>query len=317
MENKDSSLDFQTKFPLRRFDVALRKFTDVAIPLHLQLLNKHRENISNFQASEEWDKVHREQVNASRTIQQLKADIWEVDKLRQQVLDDDVDKFEERVSSVRKEALDAVQEFIECHKGVTDPTRLMFRGCSEDFRDYDIDDDDDKEDGLLARTERSTSVDLKKPPNSANALESWRNLQEDLVSLNHIIHDFNAVVHQQQESVDRIEDNLETAEENVAEGTKDLCKASKYKMLLYPVTVAAMGCIAAAPVGLFLGLKIGALAAFSGGLIGYTGGRHLKQKNDECVEVEMVELSHANLKGSLSLPELNNLPEKNGHQKAC
>ena len=37
---------------------------------------------------------------------------------------------------------------------------------------------------------------------------------------------------------------------------------------MYPVSGAAIGCLAGGPVGLLLGLKIGAIAALGGGIVG-------------------------------------------------
>lgn len=53
------------------------------------------------------------------------------------------------------------------------------------------------------------------------------------------------------------------------------------KLLMMPVAGAVLGGTIAGPVGLVAGLKVGKLAAISGGLIGLTGGALLK-KHNEC-----------------------------------
>ena len=47
-----------------------------------------------------------------------------------------------------------------------------------------------------------------------------------------------------------------------------LRKASKYKVMMYPLAGALIGTCVAGPIGLFAGLKIGGLSAVGGGLLG-------------------------------------------------
>uniref|UniRef100_A0A3B3T080 STX17-like N-terminal domain-containing protein n=1 Tax=Paramormyrops kingsleyae TaxID=1676925 RepID=A0A3B3T080_9TELE len=57
------------KLPLRRLEQPIQKFIKVAIPTDLERLQKHQMNIEKFQRGQQWDRLHQEHVNASRTVQ--------------------------------------------------------------------------------------------------------------------------------------------------------------------------------------------------------------------------------------------------------
>lgn len=86
------------KLTLRRLEAPIHKFIKVALPTDLERLQKHHNNIlkvtteitpshphsyfrstdglqivcpllSQYQHSQQWDRLHQEQVNASRTVQ--------------------------------------------------------------------------------------------------------------------------------------------------------------------------------------------------------------------------------------------------------
>ncbi|XP_020377156.1 syntaxin-17-like [Rhincodon typus] len=57
------------KLSLRRLEPAIQKFVKVAIPTDLERLQKHQINIEKYQRWSQWDKLHQEHINASRTVQ--------------------------------------------------------------------------------------------------------------------------------------------------------------------------------------------------------------------------------------------------------
>lgn len=309
----ENALDSKTgNASLKRFDLALHKFTDVAIPLHLDLLNKHRDNIRKFKHLQEWDRIHREQVNASRTVQQLKSHIWEVEKVRQQLRTEDLPAFDRRVNPVKTRALDAVHAFIEEHHEVVDPTQLL----SASRQITTISENEDKpasSDSNINENDAGIQEQVNNevvPQTTLASVSSWRKLYNELLGLNHMIHTFHTQVQLQQTSVDSIQENLDVVQMNVQEGATHLGKASKLKAAMLPLTGALIGCVAAGPVGLLAGFKLGGLAAaLGGGVIGYQGGRYLKQRREQITEVELQDLSNQNAKGSLSLPDLTNSVE--------
>ncbi|XP_016142526.1 syntaxin-17-like [Sinocyclocheilus grahami] len=57
------------KLPLRRLEPPIQKFIKVAIPTDLERLHQHQHNIEKFQRNGQWDKLHQEHINSSRTVQ--------------------------------------------------------------------------------------------------------------------------------------------------------------------------------------------------------------------------------------------------------
>jgi hypothetical protein len=56
--------------------------------------------------------MHLEQINATRLIKQLKGLIYEIDMLRSQVHDSDLQKFDCLTDEARKNAEDAIKEYL-------------------------------------------------------------------------------------------------------------------------------------------------------------------------------------------------------------
>jgi syntaxin 17 len=65
-----------------------------------------------FQQLGDWDRMRCEQINATRLIKQLKALIYEMDMLRSQVQDSDLQKFDRLTYQARKDAQDAIKEYL-------------------------------------------------------------------------------------------------------------------------------------------------------------------------------------------------------------
>uniref|UniRef100_A0A8C7WSL0 STX17-like N-terminal domain-containing protein n=1 Tax=Oryzias sinensis TaxID=183150 RepID=A0A8C7WSL0_9TELE len=57
------------KLTLRRLEAPIHKFIKVALPTDLERLQKHHSNILKYQHSQQWDRLHQEHINASRTVQ--------------------------------------------------------------------------------------------------------------------------------------------------------------------------------------------------------------------------------------------------------
>lgn len=56
--------------------------------------------------------MHCEQINATRLIKQLKALIYEMDMLRSQVQDSDLQKFDTLTDRARINAQDAIKDYL-------------------------------------------------------------------------------------------------------------------------------------------------------------------------------------------------------------
>ncbi|XP_053169285.1 syntaxin-17 [Hemicordylus capensis] len=283
----------EEKVNLRRLEPAIQKFIKVAIPTDLERLRKHQINIEKYQRCRLWDRLHEEHINAGRTVQQLRANIREMEKLCLRVRKEDLPALQRLISPVKEVASVAVKEFLQLHsesaeelkkqlsERETPPLQLLMTRSTtlggETF--YDA--------GAEGTSPSSSQLfsPLPEIPQDQNAAESWETLEEDLIELSQLVTDFSLLVNAQQEKVDRIEENVGAAVGNVEEGTKNLGKAAKYKLATLPVAGALIGGIVGGPIGLLAGFKVaGIAAALGGGVLGFTGGKLMQRKREKRIE---------------------------------
>lgn len=65
-----------------------------------------------FNRISDWNALHRENINATRTVQQIKANIKEIKKLRNQVLEEDIEEFDNRTEPMVQQAIQTLQDFV-------------------------------------------------------------------------------------------------------------------------------------------------------------------------------------------------------------
>lgn len=100
---------------IKQAEISIERFNEVGIPHHLGLLKNHKTNIVKCLAIHDWDQIKKDEINATRVIKQLKNLILEMDILRGNVIESDLDKFDELTMVGRKKAKEAIQEFLgEC-----------------------------------------------------------------------------------------------------------------------------------------------------------------------------------------------------------
>uniref|UniRef100_S4RLC4 Syntaxin 17 n=1 Tax=Petromyzon marinus TaxID=7757 RepID=S4RLC4_PETMA len=286
--------------PLRRLEPALNKFTRVAIPTDLERLARHQVNIEKYNSQQDWKLLHQEQINASRTVQQLQFNVREMEKLRLLLRTADGAAFEHIVQPARDLASSAIAAFLRhpatsCHRVRPSmvSTELLVRddaasgpteGAGEQAGPPSTPPSSPQlQDQLLA---------LHEIPQEEDASESWEHLCEELTELNSLVTDFSYMVHSQQEAIDSIEDKLEMASDNVRQGTKQIGKAAKSGTVMLPVAGAVLGGILGGPVGMLVGFKVaGVAAALGGGLLGFTGARAFQRHRRARVDTQLQQLS--------------------------
>ncbi|MBN3300828.1 syntaxin-17 [Amia ocellicauda] len=282
------------KLPLRRLELPINKFIKVAIPTDLERLRKHQINIEKYQRWQQWDRLHEEHINASRTVQQLRANVREMEKLCGRVRSEDSRALDQLVRPMKDQASAAARDFLQLHSDPTPrpgpppdatPAPALCRSLTT------LDSFPISEAGgapVLAQAQ----LPLPEIPQDQNAAESWETLEEDLMALNGLVNEFSELVHSQQEKIDSIEDHVNTAAENIQEGSRSLGKAAKYKMAVLPVAGALIGGVVGGPLGLLAGFKVAGLAAaVSGGLLGFAGGNLLQRKRRAKVDLQLQQLS--------------------------
>ncbi|XP_054750090.2 syntaxin-17-like [Lytechinus pictus] len=318
------------KQPIKKLEPAINRFTKIAIPLDLDRLANHCRNIQKFQQLQQWDKLRVEQINARRTVQQLKANVREMEKVRLQVNEDDLKSFDDQVSPVKEEVIQAVVKVIELCGVETSPLdppvmtqsltdsllstdeglRSRFRHSnslgasshsssmeSSDAVPENLSQESSEAHHLLQQQEQQQTQEDMMP--SQQVQDSWDMLKNELVELNSLTHEFAAQVQAQQEQVDSIQNNIQVAHTNIKTGVKHLLKASTYKAAMLPIGGALLGGIVGGPVGIVAGMKVGAAAALGGGAIGFLSGRAIKKRQEKKIQMEMSVLTNGTLEGSV------------------
>lgn len=260
-----SSQKNSIKQPIRRLEIQINNF-NVAIPHHVDLLKRHKANILKYQEQHDWVKLNKEQINVSRLVKQLKELLYQMEALRSQVLDCDIEQFDKRVSNARKSLMNAIGEYLELQFDL--PLSRPESPKNEDQKEeHPLND----RNVLLQKVEQ----DLQ---DEQACLHTWNNLQEEISQFHEMFIDINKILNDQRVLVDKVESDVEETEVNVTEGEKLLAKAARYKVAMYPLAGVIIGTCVGGPIGLVAGLKIGGLAAIGGGLLGFTGATILKKK---------------------------------------
>ncbi|KAK3082781.1 hypothetical protein FSP39_005174 [Pinctada imbricata] len=178
--------------------------------------------VSRFSRLNDWNGLHKENINATRTVQQIKANIKEIENTRKRIVDEDVEEFDKKTSGMKYDAVLAIQEFL-CSVQSEESTPESPSGSTPEG-----------DDPLGSFSMHRSSSDhmnislhqlqIESEHDNSETIESWENLHQNLVELNTMIHEFSSAVQSQQESIDRIEDNIEKAHENVRSGVTNLSK---------------------------------------------------------------------------------------------
>ncbi|XP_077069930.1 syntaxin-17 [Siphateles boraxobius] len=287
------------KLPIRRLEPPILKFIKVAIPTDLERLHQHQHNIEKFQRSRQWDKLHQEHINSSRTVQQLRSNLREMEKLCGRVRSADAEALETLVQPIRDRASTAIQEFLQMHSDSVDRPSSFHKTIGTDFHETIGTDSDTLHSygktGVPDSSVTQTQLLMPEIPSEQNAAESWDTLAEDLLELNGLVQEFSTIVHAQQEKIDSIEANVSIAAANVEEGTKSLGKAARLKLAVLPVAGAVVGGVLGGPLGLLAGFKVaGVAAAVGGGLLGFAGGNIIQRKRNEKIDLQLQQLKSNN-----------------------
>ncbi|XP_077431123.1 syntaxin-17 isoform X1 [Vanacampus margaritifer] len=282
-----------TKLTLRRLEAPIHKFIKVALPTDLERLQKHHNNILKYQQSQQWGRLHQEHINASRTVQQLRANIREMEKLCSRVRPEDAAALETLVKPVKNRASAATRDFLQLHSNpVLQPTPSLSppdSACPSGPEPSTRHAGDDTDEGSVSGWQIQTQ--LPEIPVEESAAESWDDLEEDLKQLSGLVTSFSVLVHSQQEKIDSIEDNVNTAAANVEEGSKSLGKAVGYKLAILPLAGALLGGALAGPLGLLIGLKTASAAAVGGSALGFAGGSLVKNHRKSLLSMQMKQLT--------------------------
>lgn len=299
------------KLPFKRLKYALKQVVDIAIPLHVQLLKQQNENIEEFKRENKELELRSKQIKAVKTVQLLKADLFELERLNLQVREEDAELFNRAIKDSTKDAIEILSVFMDLHSDIFSPlpeTECDSVNSSDIFPPLvcNINEESCDTDEITVNQEEGNLV-LKQIHTSRSRFDSLNFLQKELVEINGLIKQFAKFVFRQRESVDTIQDNVESANENVLIGTQYLNKASGYKAATFPLAGAVIGGLILGPAGALAGFKIfGSIACVAGGsILGYGAGLKLKEKQQQFNEFEMKALTYPDKSKSRSSPDLS------------
>lgn len=305
------------RYPYKRLEPSVQKFIKV-LQVDLDRLAKHRANIEKYQATQQWDLLTKEQINSSRTVKQLKSTIKQLEHTREQVLLNEQTKFDDSIGDIRQKTIGAIIEFLDLQAtcdidpflGPCDRQSLINDGMNkivaQKVRQHSMElsaEQDDNSTRSLETGREQNQLFVEKHV-SEQAQQAWQDLKTSLVELNSLIQEFSTAVHSQQVMVNQIEDNIIHAQTNVEQGITHLGTAAKLKSAMFPVAGALLGGAIGGPVGLVAGVKLGGIAAVTGGLAGFTGGHILKIHRNKSTDLELQKLGS---RSSQTLPNVVNL----------
>ncbi|XP_058057620.1 syntaxin-17 [Anopheles bellator] len=266
------------KISLKIAELSIAKFNQT-IPQYLAVLQNHKCNIEKAGSLHLWDKVKREQINASRIVKQIKFMLVEIDKVRRRVRADDLKKFDEAIEAVKKRSYDSMAEYIAMQQALRE----------QSLRDAQFE-DEVASDNIPYGSNRQLAYvpQISSTFNKAEAelqereecLRQMTQLQREMEDIQDLYQKVHVLVNEQGQSVTQVEQNVELTHIEVEAGVTALRRALAYKKAVYPLAGALLGTCIGGPIGLVVGLKAGGLAAIGGGLVGFASGKMIKNVDD-------------------------------------
>ncbi|CAG9790123.1 unnamed protein product [Diatraea saccharalis] len=186
------------KLPLKRVELSLSKFNEVAIPHHLDLLRQHRTNILKYSENGDYARVRSEQTHARRVSSQLRTLMAELESLRRRVRDEDLQRFDRITQCARDDTLRAIVDYL----------GIIESSCK-------------------AIVDESKAHELSIREREA-VLKGWSELQQEVRALHDVWQHVHACASEQATHVSETAASVETAAVNVDEGRKNLALAEKY-----------------------------------------------------------------------------------------
>ncbi|VEN58781.1 unnamed protein product [Callosobruchus maculatus] len=269
-----------SKQPLKVLEVPLNKFSDEVVPHHQNVFEQYKAGIQKLVALNNTEQLKKEIKEKKRTVKQLRDLMYELDTLRTQVEDEDLDRFDIKTLSLRKIIINLINGYTDLEKSaekLIQATEAKIAAEKENCNPFEGA-------SQLQLQENLNDLKLKQHREQLSRVE---NINKDVEDLHEMYKDLHGMVETQAPHVDHVEESVESTQRNVEGGMRELVKAHKLKAVAYPVTGAFLGGMLGGPVGLVAGIKIGGAAAVGCAIAGYTGGRLFgKWKSAESIQHE-------------------------------
>ncbi|XP_050680124.1 uncharacterized protein LOC126976021 isoform X2 [Leptidea sinapis] len=259
------------KLPLKRVELSLTKFNDVAIPHHLDLLRQHKANILKYEELGQYARVRSEQTHARRVASQLRSLLGELEALRRGVRPPDRARFDALTQGSRERTLAAIMDYLD-----TSPLSIN-RAPSTDQIAASVRSTDSV--GIVPDTVQ-LQVDLQEISirEREEVLAGWSALQSEVRALHDAWQHVQAAALAQRDQVTRTSEGVELAAENVQVARSHLAAAERLRAGAYGVCGAVAGAMVGGPLGAVLGAKVGAAALVAGSALGYFAARSIRRR---------------------------------------
>lgn len=243
------------KIPYKMAEISARRFAQEAVPHSLGLLRNHKTNIEKSLALHDWEKIQREEINATRVIKELKNLLLEIEDLRDRVREEDVSKFDSMTNAARRNAIECIQEFVQLKLRSPSKASISSTRSSDDYiyDPYSTGADQLVNEAGIPTLQSDFQLNVAQLNARENVLRECEALRNDVEDLHGIFHGLNGLVFDQAEAVTMVHANVEEAEVQIQEGATQLQRALKYKKAMYPLCGALLGTCVGGPVGLIAG----------------------------------------------------------------
>ncbi|XP_048000094.1 syntaxin-17 isoform X2 [Leguminivora glycinivorella] len=287
-------MEEENQLPLKRVELSLSKFNDVAIPHHLELLRQHKANIIKHEEAGQYAQVRREQAGAGRAAARLRSLLAELAALRARVRESDRQAFDTKTQRSRDLTLQAIMDYLESSPmSITrsEPSMPAVAGSAvstdsvgvvaharerAETGQSEIEDDCDVPMLQLQVDDRELALAEREA-----ALRGWTELQAELRALHGVWAATHAAARAQRELVLDTASRVDVAAGNVEAARAHLSSAEKLRAGAWGLGGACVGALVGGPVGLVVGAKAGAAALLAGSALGYLGARLLGHKRQE------------------------------------
>ncbi|XP_069363335.1 syntaxin-17-like isoform X2 [Maniola hyperantus] len=289
-------MEEDNKLPLKRVELSLTKFNEVAIPHHLDLLRQHKANIIKYEQLGQYARVRSEQTHARRVAAQLRSLLGELEALRRQVRAADVPRFDRLTERARDHTLRAIMDYLgvierSCialardaearPRGVRDSSPMSI---SREARGADAAASTDSV-GLVAHCAEPEQIQLQiqlqvdekelELRSREAALRGWRELQREVRALHEAWQHVQAAALASRDQVSAVAHDVHSAAHDVHAARSTLAAAERLKAGAYGVCGALAGALLAGPAGVLLGVKAGLAVGLAASGLGYLGGAGL------------------------------------------
>lgn len=277
----ETSSMWTTKQRIRHLDLPIKNFVENAIPHQVKTLRDLKSNLTKQRRSQEdcGSSMRQLQMKITQSVKRARALLREMDTLRSQVVDVDLQAFDNLMNPSRRQILDAIDMFKNEDLEDKKPVTMSYDNCMENSEKLEI---ENRKHTLLMSVKEE-----KQKQEKMLAIESdVKSVERDMQDIQDIFRDLSKLVNEQKEDVEKIESNVEETQANVIQAEQSLRKAAKLKKMSYPLIGAVVGSCVGGPLGCLAGAKVGVFATITCFVLGFTGGKVLKDKSNIVEETE-------------------------------